>query len=128
MSRAVEGHQPEGSRELVDVMGQDTSEAWSRERTSFDGPFRDFCTRVAFGEVWQREGLNRRSRRIATIATLVALGQLKPLRSHVRAALADDMSQEELAELLLHTSVYCGIPAALQAFEVAAEEVEATQA
>jgi 4-carboxymuconolactone decarboxylase len=89
--------------------------------TSVTEAFQDLVTRVAWGEVWNRPGLDRRTRSAITVAMLVALGRSEELAMHVRGALANGLTAEEIAEVLLHTAVYCGFPAANQAFRVAAE-------
>jgi 4-carboxymuconolactone decarboxylase len=83
--------------------------------------FQDLLTRYAWGEVWARPGLDRRTRSCITVAMLVALGQYEELRLHLRAALNNGVLADELKEILLQTAVYCGIPAANTAFRVAAE-------
>jgi 4-carboxymuconolactone decarboxylase len=83
--------------------------------------FQDLLTRYAWGEVWARPGLDRRTRSCITVAMLVALGQDEELRLHLRAALNNGVKVDELKEVLLQAAVYCGIPAANTAFRIAAE-------
>jgi len=87
----------------------------------FNAAFQDFITRFAWGSVWTREGLDRRTRSAITLAVLTALGHERELALHVRAARRNGLSEEEIAEVLLHTSVYAGVPAANRAFAVASE-------
>jgi 4-carboxymuconolactone decarboxylase len=87
--------------------------------TPLTQPFQELITRYAWGEVWARDGLDRRTRSAITIAMLVALGRHEELAMHVRAALGNGLSREEIAEVLLQTAVYCGVPAANRAFAVA---------
>lgn len=83
--------------------------------------FQDLLTRYAWGDVWARPGLDRRTRSCITVAMLVALGQPEELRVHLRGAVNNGVTVDELKEVLLQTAVYCGIPAANTAFRVAAE-------
>jgi 4-carboxymuconolactone decarboxylase len=83
--------------------------------------FQDLLTRYAWGEVWARPGLDRRTRSCITVAMLVALGQTEELKLHLRGAVSNGVTVDELKEVLLQTAIYCGIPAANTAFRVAAE-------
>jgi 3-oxoadipate enol-lactonase / 4-carboxymuconolactone decarboxylase len=90
------------------------------EHTSeFTAPFQDFLTRYAWGEVWTRPGLPRRERSLITLAVLTALGAEHELDMHVRGALSNGVSPEEIREVLLHTAVYAGLPRANRAFAIA---------
>jgi 3-oxoadipate enol-lactonase/4-carboxymuconolactone decarboxylase len=89
-------------------------------RTSaFTAPFQDFITRYAWGEIWTRPGLDRRTRSCITLTALVARGHHDELAMHVRAALRNGLTPEEIGEVLLQAAVYCGVPAANSAFAVA---------
>ena len=90
-----------------------------RRTTSLTETFRDFITRYAWGGVWARSGLDRRTRSAITLAVLAALGRERELELHVRAALRNGLTEEEIGEVLLHTAVYAGAPAANQAFTIA---------
>ncbi|HEY5316790.1 MAG TPA: 4-carboxymuconolactone decarboxylase [Solirubrobacteraceae bacterium] len=92
--------------------------------TEFTAPFQDFLTRYAWGGVWARDGLDRRTRSCVTLAALTALGHEHELALHVRGALRNGLSAEEIAEVLLHTAVYAGVPAANAAFAVAQRVLE----
>lgn len=96
--------------------------------TEFTTPFQEFVTRYAWGGVWTRDGLDRRTRSCLTLALLTALGHLPELEMHVKAALRNGLTEAEIAEVLLHTAVYAGVPAANAAFAAAqrvlAEEPE----
>jgi 4-carboxymuconolactone decarboxylase/3-oxoadipate enol-lactonase/4-carboxymuconolactone decarboxylase len=81
--------------------------------------FQDFITRVAWGDVWSRDGLDRRTRSCLTISLLAALGHWDELGMHVRAAVRNGLSREDIAEVFLHTSVYAGVPVANHALSVA---------
>ena len=87
--------------------------------TEFTGEFQDFITRYAWGEIWARPGLDRRTRSCITLTALVALGRLDELEMHVRAAIRNGLTQQEIGEVLLQCAVYCGVPAANSAFAVA---------
>jgi 4-carboxymuconolactone decarboxylase len=89
--------------------------------TAFNEEFQELITRYAWGEMWTRPGLSRQVRSLITVAMLVALNRPDELRLHLRAAIRNGVKREELKELLLHASVYCGVPAANHAFHVAAE-------
>lgn len=81
--------------------------------------FQDLITRYAWGEIWTRPGLDRRTRSAVTITALVAHGHFEELAMHLRAAQRNGLSHEEITEVLLQTAVYCGVPAANSAFAVA---------
>ncbi|MER7660943.1 MULTISPECIES: 4-carboxymuconolactone decarboxylase [unclassified Streptomyces] len=85
----------------------------------FTGDFQELITRYAWGEVWTREGLDRRTRSVITLTALVAGGHLDELAFHTRAALRNGLTPDEIKEVLIHTAVYCGVPAANSAFKVA---------
>jgi 3-oxoadipate enol-lactonase/4-carboxymuconolactone decarboxylase len=87
----------------------------------FSGDFQEFVTRYAWGEIWDRPGLDRRSRSCVTLTALVAGGHLDELAFHTRAALRNGLTPVEIKEVLLQTAVYCGVPAANSAFKVAQE-------
>jgi 3-oxoadipate enol-lactonase / 4-carboxymuconolactone decarboxylase len=87
--------------------------------TPFTAAFQDFITRYAWGEVWRRPGLPRRERSIATLAAVVTLGAEEELAMHLRAALRNGLTEAEIAEVLLHTAVYAGVPRANRAFAIA---------
>jgi 4-carboxymuconolactone decarboxylase len=92
------------------------------ERTSeFTAPFQDFITRYAWGTIWAREGLDRRTRSAVTLAVLTALGREHEIAMHVRAALGNGLTPAEIGEVLLHTAVYAGVPVANRAFAIADE-------
>ncbi len=87
--------------------------------TPLSAPFQDFITRYAWGDVWSRPGLDRRSRSMVTLALLTVLGHEQELAMHVRAALTNGLSADEIGEVLLHTAVYAGVPASNNAYAVA---------
>jgi 4-carboxymuconolactone decarboxylase len=89
--------------------------------TGFTADFQEFITRYAWGGVWTREGLDRRTRSCVTLAVLTALRAHDELAMHVRAARRNGLTAEEIGEVLLHTAVYAGVPAANSAFRIARE-------
>ena len=87
--------------------------------TDFTAPFQDFITRYAWGEVWNRPGLDRRTRSAITLTALTALRAENEIAMHVRGAIANGLTPEEIGEVILHTAVYAGVPAANAAFAIA---------
>jgi len=92
--------------------------------TDLTAPFQDFITRCAWGGVWAREGLDRRSRSCITLAVLTALGRDDELAMHVRAARTNGLTAAEIGEVLLHTAVYAGVPAANTAYAIAQQALD----
>ena len=88
--------------------------------TPVTADFQDFITRYAWGEIWSRPGLSRAERSMVTLTALVVLRQDEELAMHLRAALRNGLTREQISEVLLHTAVYAGVPAANRAFAVAA--------
>ena len=107
------------------VMGDAFVDRALGNATPFTQPIQDYITRNAWGDVWQRPGLDRRSRSLITVAMLVAMGKQHELKGHVRGALNNGVTVQEIQEVLLHASIYCGLPTAVEAFRTAAEVVEA---
>lgn len=104
-----------------EVLGDEHVDRANASRTAFTSEFQDFLTRYAWGEVWTRPGLDRRTRSCITVAMLVALNRPEELTLHLRGALRNGVTVSELREVLLHAGVYCGIPAANSAFRIARE-------
>lgn len=94
------------------------------QATDFTAPLQELVTRHAWGNTWQRTGIDLRTRSIVTVSMLVALGRMHELKIHVRGALNNGVRPEELQEIFLHASVYCGFPAAVDAFRHAAQVIE----
>jgi 4-carboxymuconolactone decarboxylase len=107
-----------------EVLGDDYVDRALRNTSEFTAPFQEFITRHVWGDVWGRGGLDRRTRSCVTLAVLATLGHEQELGLHVRGALRNGMSKEEIAEVLLHTGVYAGVPAANAAFAVAERVLE----
>ena len=105
------------------VMGEDFVANALGGATDFTLPIQQYITRNAWGDVWQREGLDLRTRSLITVAMLTALGKQHELKGHVRGALNNGATVAEIQEVLLHASIYCGLPAAVEAFRSAAEVV-----
>jgi 4-carboxymuconolactone decarboxylase len=108
-----------GMRVRREVLGDEHVDAAVEKTTDFTADFQDFITRYAWGEVWARPGLDRRTRSCITLAALVALNREEELAMHVRAALRNGLTADEIKEVLLHCAVYCGVPAANGAFAAA---------
>jgi 4-carboxymuconolactone decarboxylase len=108
------------------VMGEDFVAAAFANATAFTAPIQEHITRAAWGDVWQRPGLDLKTRSLITIAMLTALGKQHELKGHVRGALNNGASVEEIQEVLLHATIYCGVPAAVEAFRTANEVVATT--
>jgi 4-carboxymuconolactone decarboxylase len=94
--------------------------------TDFTAPIQEHITREAWGTVWQRPGLDLKTRSLVTIAMLTALGKQKELAGHVRGALNNGATVSEIQEVLLHATIYCGVPSAVDAFRTAAEVIQPT--
>lgn len=108
-----------GMRVRREVLGDDYVDAALERATGFTTDFQDLITRYAWGEIWSRPGLDRRTRSCITLMALMALGRLEELELHVRAALRNGLSADEIKEVILHGAIYCGAPAANSAFAVA---------
>lgn len=108
-----------GMRIRREVLGDDHVDAAVERTTDFTADFQDFITRYAWGEIWTRSGLDLGQRSCITLTALVALGRLEELEMHVRAALRNGLTVGEIKEVLLHSAIYCGVPAANAAFAVA---------
>uniref|UniRef100_UPI0035A21CE8 4-carboxymuconolactone decarboxylase n=1 Tax=Actinoplanes palleronii TaxID=113570 RepID=UPI0035A21CE8 len=102
-----------------EVLGPAHVDRATAATTAFTRDFQDLITRYAWGEIWTRPGLDRRSRSLVTLTALVALGHHEELAMHVRAARTNGLTVEEIQEVLLQTAIYCGVPAANTAFRIA---------
>ncbi len=108
-----------GMRVRRAVLGDAHVDRSTAGATELTREFQDLITRYAWGEIWTRPGLDRRTRSCVTLAALVALGRFEELALHVRAARRNGLSVDEIKEVLLHTAVYAGVPAANSALAVA---------
>lgn len=111
----------EGMRVRREVLGDEHVERARARQTEFDAPFQQFITEVAWGMLWTRPDLDRRTRSLITIALLAALGRTEELRLHLNASRNTGASAEEVREALLHVAVYAGVPAANTAIAIAKE-------
>jgi len=109
----------EGMRTRREVLGDEHVDRAIERTTELTADFQDLITRYAWGEIWSRPGLDRRTRSLVTITALVALGREHELELHVRAALRNGVTPDDLKEVLLQCAVYCGVPAANGAFAIA---------
>jgi 4-carboxymuconolactone decarboxylase len=110
------------------VLGDDHVDRATARTTEFTAPFQEFITRYAWGEVWTRPGLDRRARSMITLAALTALGRENEIELHVRGALRNGLTAEEIGEIFIHTAVYAGVPAANAAFAIAQRVIDAEAA
>ncbi|AAY81120.1 carboxymuconolactone decarboxylase family protein [Sulfolobus acidocaldarius] len=92
--------------------------------TDFSKPLQDLITEHVWGNIWSRPVLDRKTRSLITVAMLIALNRPNELRIHIKGALRNGCSKEEIRELLIHSTVYCGFPAAVDAFKIAEEVIE----
>lgn len=106
------------------VMGDAFVDRALASATPFTQPIQDHIARAAWGDVWQREGLDRRTRSLVTVAMLTALGKQHELKGHVRGALNNGATVQEIQEVLLHAAIYCGIPTSVDAFRTAADVID----
>jgi 3-oxoadipate enol-lactonase/4-carboxymuconolactone decarboxylase len=104
-----------------EVLGDEHVDRAVAATTPLTAPFQDFITRYAWGEVWSRPGLSRAERSMVTLTALVVLRQEEELAMHLRAALRNGLTPDQIGEVLLHTAVYAGVPAANRAFAIARE-------
>ena len=114
----------DGERIRREVLGNEHVDRAQAKETPFTAPFQAFLTRYAWGDVWSRPGLDRRMRSAITLAALTATRSEGELELHVRAALRNGLTPAEIGEVLLHTAVYAGVPAANAAFAIAQRVLE----
>ena len=113
-----------GMRVRREVLGDDHVDAAIARTTDFTSDFQDLITRYAWGEIWARPGLDRRTRSCVVLTALVAQGREHEIAMHVRAALRNGLTADEIGEVLLQCAVYCGVPAANRAFAIAQQVIE----
>ena len=109
----------DGMKVRREVLGDEQVDRALERTTELTAPFQELITRFAWGAIWTRDGLDRRTRSAITIGILTALGREQELAMHVRAGLRNGLTREEIGEVLLHSAVYAGFPAANSAFQVA---------
>ncbi|HEY5189160.1 MAG TPA: 4-carboxymuconolactone decarboxylase [Solirubrobacteraceae bacterium] len=124
MSSADDAYQA-GMKIRREVLGDEHVDRATDNATDFTAPFQEFITRIAWGGAWTRDGLDRRTRSVITLAVLTALGRENEIAMHVRGALRNGLTPDEIREVLIHTSIYAGIPAANAAVAVANEVITA---
>jgi len=101
------------------VLGDEHVDRAIERTTDFTAPFQEFITRYAWGGVWTREALDRRTRSVITLSVLTSLGRENEIAMHVRAALRNGLTPQEIGEVFIHTAIYAGVPAANSAFAIA---------
>ncbi len=111
----------QGIKVRTEVLGEKHVNASLTKLNKFNTDFQDFISRYAWGEVWSRPGLSRQTRSLVTMAILLSLGREAELRMHIRACFNNGETQDELKELLLHCSLYAGLPASNAAMHMAEE-------
>lgn len=109
-----------------EVLGDEHVDRAIAGATPLTEPFQDFITRYAWGEIWSRPGLSRAERSMITLTALVVLRQEQELAMHLRAALRNGVTPDQIREVLLHTAVYAGVPAVNRAFAIAREVLPET--
>ena len=113
-----------GMRVRREVLGDEHVDRSIERTTELTAEFQELITRYAWGEIWTRPGLDRKTRSCMTIVALVALGRFEELELHLRAALRNGLTRDEIKEVLLHATIYCGVPAGNSAFAVAQRILE----
>jgi 4-carboxymuconolactone decarboxylase len=114
----------QGMKVRREVLGDAHVDRTLQNRNASNEEFQDLITRYAWGEIWSRPGLPRKTRSMITLAMMVALNRGEELRMHLRAALNNGLTADEIKEVLLQTAIYCGVPAANHAFQVALEVID----
>jgi 3-oxoadipate enol-lactonase/4-carboxymuconolactone decarboxylase len=107
-----------------EVLGDEHVDRAIANTTDFSAAFQDLITRYAWGEIWSRPGLDRRTRSCITLTALTALNHHEELAMHVRAALRNGLTPAEIEEVLLQSAIYCGVPAANRAFAIAQKVID----
>lgn len=110
-----------GLKTRREVLGADYVDAALRNADEFNRPMQELVTQYCWGDIWNRPGLDRRTRSLLNLAMLTALNRPHELKLHVRGALANGVTQDEIREVFLQAAIYCGVPAAIDSFRVAKE-------
>jgi 4-carboxymuconolactone decarboxylase len=118
------GAHERGMKVRREVLGDEHVDRAIERTSEFTADFQDLITRYAWGEIWTRPGLDRRMRSAITLTALIAVGRFDELGMHVRAALRNGLTVDEIKEVLLQSAIYCGVPAANAAFAVAQRVLE----
>jgi 4-carboxymuconolactone decarboxylase len=114
----------EGMKTRREVLGDEHVDEAIARTTPFTADFQDLITRYAWGEIWSRPGLDRRTRSCMTLTALIALGHERELEMHLGAALRNGVTIEEIKEVILQSAIYCGVPSANTAFAIAQRVLE----
>ena len=122
----MESNYEKGLATRRQVMGEDFVASALAGVTDFTRPMQEHITAKAWGDVWQRPGLDLKTRSLITVAMLTELGKQHELKGHLRGALNNGATPAELQEVLLHAAVYCGVPTAVEAFRTAADVIESS--
>ena len=117
----------DGMRVRREVLGDAHVDGAAARTSAFDADFQDLITRYAWGSVWTRPGLDRRTRSVATLTALLALGHWEEFAMHVRAARRNGLTSEEIAEVILQSAIYCGVPVANHGFALAKEVLDSME-
>ena len=118
-----DGHDA-GMKVRREVLGDAHVDRAIERTTEYTAPFQEFITRYAWGGVWTREELDRRTRSVVTLSVLTALGRENEIAMHVRAALRNGLTPAEIGEIFIHTAIYAGVPAANSAFAIAQQVID----
>ena len=116
-----------GMRIRREVLGDEHVDRAMTGISGFTGDFQDLITRYAWGEIWARPGLDRRTRSAVTLTALIALGHHEELALHLHGALRNGLTEDEIKEILLQSAIYCGVPAANTAFRIARRVLDETR-
>lgn len=119
-----DGRHERGMQVRREVLGDEHVEAAAERTSDLTADFQDLITRYAWGEIWTRPRLDRRTRSAITLTALVARGHFDELAIHLKAALRNGLTEDEIKEVLLQSAIYCGVPAANSAFAVAQRVLE----
>ena len=122
-----EERRQQGMRVRREVLGDAHVDRSARNTTAFTEPFQDWITRNAWGEIWSRPGLSRPERSIAVLTVLAALQHEDELHMHVKAALRNGLTEEQIREVLLQVGLYAGVPVANRAFAIASRAIKEYQ-
>jgi len=106
-----------------EVLGREYVDNSLKNATDFNRQFQELVSEYCWGAVWSRPGLTRKERSMINLAMLTALGRTHEVEIHVRGALNNGLTKEQISEVLLHTTIYCGVPAALDSFRVASKVI-----
>jgi 4-carboxymuconolactone decarboxylase len=127
-NQQADGRFARGLQTRREVLGAEHVDRSLARVSEFARPMQELVTEYAWGEIWTRDGLDRKTRSLLNLAMLTALGRMHEFAVHVRGAVTNGCTEEEIQETLLQTAVYCGAPAALESFRVAEKVLEEVRA